>query len=205
MKTTCDADNMALHFQTYYDDGCSQLVPNGAQSIGTNQCTTIFGVGQEYSCVNSAQNMTAMTESILAKNAFSATLDAKVTNQVKTVIGKTVNVQQWNDDLGCQGSPDITPSFPDQYCAKGNPYYMKTTCDADNMALHFQTYYDDGCSQLVPDGAQSIGTNQCTTIFGVGQKYSCVDSAKNMTAVTETVLAKNAFSVALSAKSSVLV
>merc|ERR1712190_114424 len=122
-----------------------------------------------------------------------------------TAGGKTVEVQEWKDSLSCQGSPDITPSYPDRTCRSGNPYYLIATCDADNMALHFQTYKDSACSQLVPDGAQSIATNQCTTIFGVGQIYTCADSLLNATATTETIIAKNALSASSIGKTETLV
>merc|ERR1711870_144751 len=79
-----------------------------------------------------------------------------------TAGGKTVEVQQWDNSLSCQGSPDITPSYPDRSCRSGNPYYLIATCDADNMALHFQTYTDSACTQLVPNGDKSIKTNQCS-------------------------------------------
>merc|ERR1712039_56684 len=105
--------------------------------------------------------------------------------------GKTVEVQQWDDSSSCQGSPDITPSYPDRTCRSGNPYYLIATCDTDNMALHFQTYKDSACSQLVPDGAQSIKTNQCTTIFGVGQIYTCADYSLNTTAMKNALNASN--------------
>merc|ERR1712203_180602 len=72
-------------------------------------------------------------------------------------------------------------------------------CDPDNMALHFQTYKDSACSQEVPDGAQSIGTNTCTTIFGVGQIYTCSDYSLNTTAM------KNALSASSIVKTETLV
>merc|ERR1711879_324907 len=115
-----------------------------------------------------------------------------------TAGGKTVTLQQWDNSLSCQGSPDITPSFPDKSCESGNPYYQIAICDADNMALHLQTYKDSACSQLVQEGA-SIKTNQCTTIHGVGQIYTCADYSLNATAM------KNALSAPPIAKTETLV
>ena len=82
---------------------------------------------------------------------------------------------------------------------------MIATCDADNMALQFQTYTDSACTQLVPNGAQSIKTNQCTTIFDVGQIYTCAESSLNATATTETIVAKNALSASSVVKTETLV